>query len=105
MYIMFHKLNFGKHFNNVKNFIGQGYHHGKRFLGHLDHAYRTGKDIYQMIEPSLHQMAPETTGKANKHLNKMDSNYNSNRDKVVDAHADVNDIAGKLKSKNSHIGI
>ena len=38
-------MNFGKHFNNVKNFIGQGYHHGKRFLGHLDHAYRTGKDI------------------------------------------------------------
>ena len=105
MYIMFHKLNFGKHFNNVKNFIGQGYHHGKRFLGHLDHAYRTGKDIYQMIEPSLHQMAPETTGKANKHLNKMDSNYNSIRDKVADAHAHVNDIAGKLKSKNIHIGI
>ena len=105
MYIMFHKLNFGKHFNNVKNLIGQGYHHGKRLLGHLDHAYRTGKDIYQMIEPSLQQMAPETTGKANKHLNKMDSNYNSIRDKVVDAHAHVNDIAGKLKSKNIHIGI
>ena len=46
MYIMFHKMNFGKHFNNAKNFIGHGYHHGKRFLGHLDHAYRTGKDIY-----------------------------------------------------------
>ena len=50
-------------------------------------------------------MAPETTGKANKHLNKMDSNYNSIRDKVVDAHAHVNDIAGKLKSTNIHIGI
>jgi hypothetical protein len=98
-------MNFAKHFNNVKNFIGQGYHHGKRFLSHLDHAYRTGKDIYQMIEPSLQHMAPETAGKANKHFNKMDSNYNSIRDKVVDAHAHVNDIAGKLKSKNIHIGI
>ena len=40
-------MNFGKHFNNVKNFIGQGYHHGKRFLGHLDNAYRTGAEIYK----------------------------------------------------------
>ena len=44
---MFHKINFGKHFNNVKNFIGQGYHHGKRFLGHLDNANRTGAEIYK----------------------------------------------------------
>ena len=44
---MFHKMNFGKHFNNVNNFIGHGYHHGKRFLGHLDNAYRTGAEIYK----------------------------------------------------------
>ena len=42
-------MNFGKHFNNVKSFIGQGYHHGKRFLGHLDNAYRTGADIYKIL--------------------------------------------------------
>ena len=98
-------MNFGKHFNNVKNFNGHGYHHGKRFLSHLDHAFRTGKDIYKMFEPSLQQIAPATTGKANKHLNKMDSNYNSIRDKVVEAHSHVNDIAGKLKTQNIHIGI
>ena len=41
---MFHKLHFGKHFNNVKTLRGNGYnHHGKRLLGHLDNAYRTGK--------------------------------------------------------------
>ena len=40
-------MNFGKHFNNVNNFIGQGYHHGKRFLGHLDNANRTGAEIYK----------------------------------------------------------
>ncbi len=64
---MFHKLNFGKHFNNVKKIFGQGYHHGKRFLGHLDNAYRTGKEIYKIIEPALQQVAPETTGHTNRH--------------------------------------
>ena len=70
---MFHKLNFGKHFNNVNNFYRT---HGKRFLGHLDNTYRTGKEIYKIIEPALQHVAPETTGHTNRHLNKMDSNYN-----------------------------
>ena len=73
---MFHKLNFGKHFNNVETLIGNCYHHGKRFLGHLDNASRTGKEIYKLIEPALQQIAPETTGQTNRHLNKIDSNYN-----------------------------
>jgi hypothetical protein len=73
-YIMFQNLNCGKHFNNVNIFIGQGYHHGKRFLGHLENAYRTGNEIYQIIEPALQHVAPETTGHTNRHLNKMDSN-------------------------------
>ena len=46
-------MNFGKHFNNVNNFIGHGYHHGKRFLGHLDNAYRTGAEIYFKQKMSL----------------------------------------------------
>ena len=53
-------------------------------------------------------MAPETTGHANRHLNKLDSNYNI-KNKVLDAHGQaehhINDISGKLKSKNIHIGI
>ena len=106
---MFHKKNFGKHFNNVKNFIGQGYHHGKRFLGHLDNAYRTGAEIYKKIEPALKQVAPETTGHANRHFNKLDNNYNNIKNTVLDAHGQaehhINDISGKLKSKNIHIGI
>ncbi len=97
---MFHKLCFGKHFNNVKSCLRQGYHHGKRFQGHLDNANRTGKDIYHAIEPSLQQLAPETTGRANKHLYRMASNYHNKRDKVIEGHSHVNDIAGKLKSKN-----
>ncbi len=44
-YMMFHKRNFGKHINNVNIFFGQGYHHGKRFLGHLDNAYRMENEI------------------------------------------------------------
>ena len=106
---MFHKMNFGKHIHHVKNFLGQGYHHGKRFLGHLDHAYRTGKEIDKIVEPALQQLAPETTGKANSHLNRLDSNYNSIKNKVMDTHDKVeyhaNDILGKLKHKNIHIGI
>ncbi len=102
---MFHKLTFRPQCNKVKNFLGQGYHHGKRYLGHLDHAYRTGKDIYTMIEPALQHIAPETTGNANRHLNRMDSNYSSIRDKVAKAHSHVNDIAGRLKTQNIHIGI
>jgi hypothetical protein len=41
---MFHK--FKHHFDRVKNFLGQGYTHGKAFLGRLDNAYNTGKEIY-----------------------------------------------------------
>ena len=37
---MLNKL--GHHFGKVKAFLGQVYAHGKRFLGHLDSAYRTG---------------------------------------------------------------
>ena len=106
---MFQKLNFGTHFNNVKTCIGNGYHHGKRFLGHLDNAYRTGKEIYKIIEPALQQIAPETTGHTNRHLNKIDSNYNHITNKVLESHDKaehhINDISGKLKIKNIHIGI
>ena len=57
----------------------------------------------------MQHLAPETTGKVNGHLNKMDSNYSRIRDKVIDTHSKVehhaNDIAGKFKAKNIHIGI
>ena len=104
---MFNKL--GHHFGKVKVLLGQGYAHGKRFLGHLDNAYRTGKEIYNIVQPAMQHLAPETTGKVNGHLNKMDSNYSRIRDKVVETHSKMehhaNDIAGKFKSKNIHIGI
>ena len=104
---MFDKI--GHHFGKVKALLGQGYAHGHRFLGHLDNAYRTGKEIYNIVQPAMQHLAPEATGNVNKHLNKMDSNYSRIRDQVVDAHSKVehhyNDISGKLKSKNIHIGI
>ena len=57
----------------------------------------------------MRHLAPETTGQVNRHLNKMDSNYSRIRDKIIDTHSKVahhaNDIAGKLKAKNIHIGI
>ena len=104
---MFNKL--GHHLGKVKAFIGQGYAHGKRFLGHLDNAYRTGKEIYNIVQPAMRHLAPETTSNVNRHLNKMDSNYNRIGDKVVDTHSKVehhvNDMAGKFKAKNIHIGM
>ena len=61
------------------------------------------------MEPALQQVAPETTGQANRHLNKLDSNYNNIKNKVLEAHGQaehhINDISGKLRSKNIHIGI
>ena len=104
---MFNKL--GHHFGKVKAFLGQGYAHGKRFLGHIDNANRTGKEIYNIVQSAMQHLAPETTGKVNKHLNKMDSNYSNIRGKVIDTHSKVehhmNDMAGKFKAKNIHIGI
>ena len=104
---MFNKL--GQHFGKVKGLLGRGYAHGKRFLGHLDNAYRTGKEIYNIVQPAIQHLAPETGGKIHGHLNKLDSNYSRIREKVVDAHSKVehhvNDIAGKFKAKNIHIGI
>jgi hypothetical protein len=104
---MFHK--FKNAFNNVKNFLGQGYTHGKNFLGRLDNALQTGKDMYRMIEPTLYSLAPETTSKANRHLNVVSSKYDSIKHKVVQAHDTaehhVKDISNKFKSKNIHIGL
>ena len=104
---MFNKL--GHHFGKVKTLVGQGYIHAQRFSGHLDKAYRTGKEISNIVQPAMQQLAPETTGKVNSHLNKMDSNYSHIRNKVVDTHSKVehhiNDITGKFKSKNINIGI
>ena len=63
----------------------------------------------KIIEPALQQIAPETTGHTNRHLNKIDSNYNHIKNKVLESHDKaehhINDISGKLKSKNIHIGI
>ena len=57
----------------------------------------------------MKQLAPEATGNVNRHLNKLDSNYSRIGNKVVDTHSKAqhhyNDINGKLKSKNIHIGI
>ena len=81
---MFHK--FKHHFENFKNFLGRGYAHGKNFLGKLDNVVQTGKDIYRIIEPTLHSLAPETTSKANRHLNDVSSRYDSIKNKVIHAH-------------------
>ena len=104
---MFHKLK--NYFNNVKNFLGQGYAHGKHFLGKLDSAIRTGKDTYRIIEPTLYSLPPETTSKANRHLNDVSSKYNSIKNKVVHAHDTAEhhakDNSKKFKSKTINIGL
>ncbi len=92
-------MDFGKHFNNVLKLVGQGCHHGKRFLGHLDNAYGTGTEMQKIIEPALQPVAPETTGHTNRHLNKLDSSYNNIQNKGLDAHGQaehhISDISGK----------
>jgi hypothetical protein len=104
---MFHK--FKHHFENFKNFLGRGYAHGKNLLGKLDNVVQTGKDIYRIIEPTLHSLAPETTSKANRHLNDVSSKYDSIKNKVINAHDTVEhhakDISHKFKSKNINIGL
>ena len=104
---MFHK--FKHHFDNFKNFLGRGYAHGKNFLGKLDNALQTGKDIYRIIEPTLYSLSPEATSKANRHLNDVSSKYDSIKNKVIHAHDAVEhhakDISNKFKSKTIHIGL
>ena len=64
---------------------------------------------HKIIEPALQQIASETTGHTNRHLNKMDRNYNHIKNIVLETHDKaehhINDISGKLKSNNIHIGI
>ena len=104
---MFHK--FKHHFDNFKNFLGRGYAHGKHILGKLDNALQTGKDIHRIIEPTLHSLAPETTSKANRHLNDASSKYDSIKNKVIHAHDTaenhVKELSNKFKSKNFNIGL
>lgn len=104
---MFHK--FKNAFNNIKSFLGQGYTHGKNFLGRLDSALQTGKDMYRIIEPTLYSLAPESTSKANRHLNDVSSKYDSIKNKVINAHDTaehhVKEVSNKFKSKNINIGL
>lgn len=104
---MFHS--FRHHYDKVKDFLGRGYAHGKAFLGRLDNVYRTGKEIYNIVSPALHHLAPNATSQATSHLNNFGSRYENIKQKVVHGHDTVshhlNDISSKLKSKNIHIGL
>ena len=91
--------------HHVKNFLGRAYTTGKNILGHIDHTYRPARKIYSIAQPALEHFAPETKKVLDTNLSKAANDYEEVRHKVVDAHAHVNDITGKLKSTNIHVGI
>ncbi len=61
---------------------------------------------YITIEQALQQVAPETTGHTNRHLNKIGNNYNYILKNKMETHDKAkhhtNDIAGELKFQYIH---
>ena len=102
---MLTKAHLVRHYHNAKNFLGKAYHTGKTVLGHVDHGIRTAKDIYSMAEPILQQYAPEQTTKLNGHLMKNYKKYDSIRDKVIEGHNHVENLARKIKPHRVSLGL
>ena len=102
---MFTKAHLVRHYHNAKNFLGKAYHTGKTILGHVDQGIRTAKEIYSMAEPILQQYAPEQTTKLNGHLMRNYKKYDAIRDKVIEGHNHVEDLARKIKPHRVSLGL
>ena len=103
---MFNKTT-SRNFGNIQSFLGQTYGNTKRFLSSFDKVYRTGKQIYEIAEPVLSTLAPDTTKEINKHLVRGIGTYENLRSQVMNTNDDainsINNIIGKAKSKNIKI--
>lgn len=83
--------------HRVKEFLGRGYHAGKHFLGQVDHAYRTARNIYSIARPALEHFAPETKKVLDKNLSKAATEYEEVRHKIVDTHDKISKHLKKNK--------
>jgi hypothetical protein len=96
-----------RHAGNVKRFISSGIRRTKNVLSNVDSAFRTGKDIYDIVEPIISNIAPDTTKNLNKHVKKGITDYENLRNKVMvtSEHAtnNVDQVMGKLKKKKIKI--
>ena len=97
-------------FNNTKNFIGDGYHKAKSFMGDLDSTINTAKNIYSIIQPAMTSLLGDTnTNVANKYIMKNLNNYESIRNKVMDSEEQINNhynhISNELKKNKIDIGL
>ena len=97
-------------FNNTKNFIGDGYHKAKSFLGDIDTGINTAKSIYSIINPAMTSLLGDThTNEANKYVMKNLNNYESIRNKVMDSEEQINKhyqhISNELKKNKIDIGL
>ena len=97
------KHHFQSLYNNTKRHIGTAYTHAKYILGNIDHGMNIGKTIFSVIHPHLGNMGQSHI---NKNTMKALSYYDDIKHSVVDTHDNVqtglNDIAGKLKRKNTN---
>ena len=88
------------HFNKAKNFLGNAYHHTKKFLGDVDSGVKNLKTIYSVVSPILESygvsMPHKNVMKALTSYDTIKSNVMQNHDKKVN---DINNVRDTLAKK------
>ena len=89
------------HFNRVKDFIGNAYHHSKRVLGDIDTGVKTFTNIYSIVAPVLDSYGVNASG--NSYVNKALTGYDTIRNSVAQHHDrvvnDMNTVKNNLSKR------
>ena len=93
---MFHKYSkhhFKQTISNIKNHIGNGYHHVKHIAGHIDHGFSVAKQIYRVLEPVIKEYSGHHL---HGHAMKAITGYENSRNQAMEANHHVTNIGHKL---------
>ena len=93
---MFHKFNkhqFKHTISNIKNHIGNGYHHVKNIAGHIDHGFSVAKQIYRVLEPVIKEYSGHNL---HGHAMKAITGYENLRNQAMEANHHATNIGHKL---------
>ena len=94
---MFHKFNknvFNRTISNLKNHLGNGYHHVKNIAHHIDHGFSVAKEVYKVLEPVIREYGGHH--QLHGHAMKAISGYENLRNQAMEAHHHVSTVGHKL---------
>ena len=94
MFHKFSKSNFKRTISNLKNHLGNGYHHVKNIAHHIDHGFSVAKEVYRVLEPAINAYAGNHN--IGNNVMKAISGYESLRNQAMEAHHHVTQVGHKL---------